>query len=162
MIRPHSLDSETISRLRQLVIATYGGRDDLYAAGKQVGDEDLAVICGKLADDLAGRTADLEQIILMHNEEPGFEEALTSELSAEIMAFLRKERGDKGIVSAVQQEQSDLHKQYDETIAATHDPAAQEVLEQQKKGVDFAEHVLRQVSSEGKPQSDRRDDDPNK
>jgi uncharacterized protein (TIGR02284 family) len=167
MIRPHSLDSKTIARLRQLVVATYSGRDDLYTAAEQVGDDDLSVICRKLADNLAGHAADLEQIILMHNEEPGFEDALTSTLSYEILQFLRKGRGDNGIISVVQKEQSDIQKQYDATIAAARDPAAHEVLEKQKKDVNFAERVLRRVSplyqnnpSATKPHSDKSGDEP--
>lgn len=71
MIRQHSLDSETIARLRQLVVSAYSGRDDLYAAAKQLTDQDLSVICRKLADDLGGNTAVLEQIIVMQGAEPG-------------------------------------------------------------------------------------------
>lgn len=48
MIHPHSLDSTTIARLRQLVVSAYSGRDDLYAAAEQLTDQDLSVICHKL------------------------------------------------------------------------------------------------------------------
>jgi uncharacterized protein (TIGR02284 family) len=146
MIRPHSLESESIARLRHLAAATYAGRDDLYAAAGQVGDEDLSTICRKLADDLADHTAYLEQIIAMHGEEPGFKEAVTSALSEEIMRFLRKGRGDQGIISAVRETQSELREQYDATIAATPDPEAQSILEEQKRDVGFAERVLRKVA----------------
>src|SRR5512133_48742 len=108
MIRPHSLDSETIARIRELVVATYSGRDDLYTAAAQVNDKDLGKICCKLADDLAGSAAYLEQIIIMHEGEPGYANAVTSLLSEEIMKLLRAGRGDRGIVSAIQHEQSEL------------------------------------------------------
>jgi hypothetical protein len=62
---------------------------------------------------------------------------------------------------------SDIQKQYDAAIAATRDPAAQKVLEKQKKDVNFAERVLRLVSPpdrnnppETKPHSDKSDDEP--
>jgi uncharacterized protein (TIGR02284 family) len=153
-MRPYSLNPETIAQLRQLVATNYAGRDDLYAAAEQLDDEDLSAICHKLADDLAGHTAFLEQIIVMHGAEPGFEENIASTLSEEIMQLLRKGRGDQGIVSAVQEKQGQLREKYDETIAATDNPEAQSILEQQKKDVDFAERVLRQVSPADKPPSD--------
>jgi uncharacterized protein (TIGR02284 family) len=160
MSRPHSLDSETIARLRQLVVSTYSGRDDLYAAAKQVTDQDLKAICRKLADDLAGNTAYLEQIIAMQGAEPGVKEALASVLGEEIMELLRKARSDQGVVSAVQQGQGALREQYDATIAATSDAETQSVLQDQKEDVAFAERVLRHVappdrkdSPTGNPQS---------
>jgi hypothetical protein len=69
-IHPHSLDSQTIERLRDLVAATYGGRDDLYQAAANLEDVELAAICRKLADNLAGNSAYLAQILAMHGEPP--------------------------------------------------------------------------------------------
>jgi hypothetical protein len=146
------LDSTTIARLRQLVVSAYSGRDDLYAAAEQLNDQDLSVICHKLADDLGGNTADLEQIIVAQGAEPGFKDAVASVLGEEIMRLLRKTRGDQGVISNVQQQQSALCGQYDAIIAATPDAEAKSVLEDQKKDVDFAARVLRQVAS-----SDRKD-----
>ena len=57
MIHQHSLVAETLARLRQLVVSAYSGRDDLYAAARQLTDQDLSIICRKLADDLGGNTA---------------------------------------------------------------------------------------------------------
>jgi uncharacterized protein (TIGR02284 family) len=145
MIHPGSLDSETIERLRKLIATTYGGRDDLYAAANQLNDEDLSAICRKLADDLAGDTAYLEQIIVMHGQQPEVQNAVTSTLSEAIMKLLRKSRGDEGIVSAAKQRQSQLRQRYNETIAATGHPEAHAILDEQKKHVEFAERVLRQV-----------------
>ncbi len=125
MIRPHSLDPETILRLRLLAATTYSGRDDLYAAASQVSNEDLAIICRRLADDLAGNTAFLEQIIAIHGAEPGFKEAVASALGEEIMRLLREGHGDHGVISVVQAEQRSLRGEYEATIAATHDAEAQ-------------------------------------
>jgi len=146
MIRPGSLNPETIARLRRLVEATYGRRDDLYAAARQLNDDDLSTICHKLADDLAGNTTFLQQIILMHEAEIGSENAAVSALCDEIMKFLRKGRGDQGVIAAVQQEQSELREKYDAAIADTPEAEMQAILQQQQRSVDFAERVLRQVS----------------
>jgi uncharacterized protein (TIGR02284 family) len=146
MIHPGTLDSETVQRLRRLVAATYGGRDELYAAADKLGDRDLAAICRKLADDLAGHTAYLEQVIVMHGQEPGFQDAVASALSEEIMKVLRQSPGDQGVVLAAERGQGQLRRQYDETISATGDPEAQSVLGQQRKHIEFAERVLRQVA----------------
>jgi uncharacterized protein (TIGR02284 family) len=162
MIHPYSLDPETIAQLRQLVATNYAGRDDLYTAAEHLDDEDLSAICRKLADDLAGNTAFLEQIIVMHGAEPGFAEKVAFTLGEEIMQFLRSGRGDQSIVSAMQDKQGQLREKYDETIAATDNPEAQSILEQQKKDVDFAERVLRQVSPADKPQSNADNKDVDK
>jgi uncharacterized protein (TIGR02284 family) len=146
MICPGSFNPETIARLRRLVEATYGGRDDLYAAAKQLNDDDLSAICRKLADELAGNTTFLQQIILIHGAEIGSEKAAVSALGDEIMKFLRKGRGDQGIIAAVQQEQSELREKYDAAIADTAEAEMKAILQQQQKSVDFAERVLRQVS----------------
>lgn len=151
MIRPYSFDSETIAMLRRLVAATYSRRDDLYTAAEQLTDEDLSAICRKLADDLADHTAYLKQIIAMHGQDPGIEETISCTLSGEIMRLLRQDRGDQGIVAAIQGEEAELREQYDATIAAVDNPEAQAVLETQKRDVDFAERVLRRaMRPEGK------------
>jgi len=145
-MQPRPLNVETLERLRELAGAMYGGRDELYAAAKEVGDEDLAVICRTLADDLAGDTAYLEQIIVKHGHEPGFEKAVTSTLSDAIMKILRQGRGDEGVVSQAKQAQTELRERMDETIAQSDDPEVHAVLDQQKQHLDFAERVLRQAA----------------
>jgi uncharacterized protein (TIGR02284 family) len=129
-----------------LAATTYSGRDDLYAAASQVSNEDLAIICRRLAEDLAGNTASLEQIIAIHGAEPGFKEAVASALGEEIMRLLREGHGDHGVISVVQAEQRSLRGEYEATIAATHDAEAQALLERQRRDVDFAERVLRKIT----------------
>jgi rubrerythrin len=146
MIRPYSLDAETLDRLRQLAVAAYGGRDDLYLAAAKINDRELAEICSKLADDLASHAAFLNQIIIMHDEEPGFESVAKSLLGEEIMKLLKKGRGDEGIVSAVERDQIELRKRYEATIAATPDAEVQSILEMQKRDIEFGEHVLHKIS----------------
>ncbi len=143
-MRPHPIDDPTIERLRQLAVAMYGGRDELYAAASHLSNDDLAAICRTLADDLAGDTADLEQIIVSHGREPGFEEAVTSALGEEIMILFRERGGDEGVVSKAKQAQAELREVVDETIGATADPEVQALLDQQKRHIEFAGRVLRQ------------------
>lgn len=145
MIHSQSLDSKTVALLRNLVVATYYVRDDLYLAVDCLKDKDLAAICRKLADDLAGNTAYLEQIILMQNEEPEFEDHMMSSLNTVVMMYLRKNQGDEGIISAIQQGYSYLSDKYYKSIAGTSDSETQKVLEKQKKDVDFAQRVLQKI-----------------
>ena len=145
-MRPHRIDDPTIERLRELVSAMYGGRDELYAAAEQLDNEDLAVICRTLADDLAGDTAYLEQIIVGHGREAGYREAVTSALSEEIMKLFREGRGEEGVVSKAKQGQSELRERVDETIGATQDAEVQSLLAHQKRHIELAERVLRQAA----------------
>ena len=145
-MRPHPIDPDTIDRLRKLVAAMYGGRNELYAAAGQLSNEDLAAICQSLADDLAGDTAYLEQIIVSNGRQPGFDEAVTSALCEQIMKLFRERGGDEGIVSKAKQAQCELRQVVDETIGATCDPEVQWLLDQQRRHVDFAERVLRQAA----------------
>ncbi len=145
-MHPHPIDHETIGRLRRLVAAMYGGHDELYAAAGQLNNDDLAAICQTLADDLAGDTAYLEQIIVSNGRQPGFEEAVTSALSEQIMKLFRERGGDECVVSKAKQAQSELRQVVDETIGATCDPEVQSLLEQQRRHVEFAERVLRQAA----------------
>ena len=162
MIHPHSLDPQTIERLRELVIATYTGRDDLYLAADHLNDEELAAICRKLADDLAGNSAHLEQIIVMHGEKPGSDEKIRAVLGHEIMKFLREHGRDTAILSAAKETQKELRGQYDATIAATGDSEAQGVLKKQRRDVEFAERVLGRIAEheQGKssPKKDAKDE----
>ncbi len=145
-MRPHPIDSRTIERLRGLVAAMYGGRDELYAAADHLGNDDLKAICRTLADDLADDTAYLEQIIVSHGREPGFKQSVTSALSEEIMRLFREGRGEEGVVSKAKQGQSELRERVDETIGATGDAEVQSLLDLQKQHIEFAERVLRQAS----------------
>lgn len=145
-MRPHPIDSETIEQLRRLVVAMYGGRNELYAAAGHVSNDDLREICRKLADDLAGDAAYLEQIIVSHGREPGFNEAVTSALSDQIMQLFRDRRGDEGVVSQAKQAQTEVRERVDETIDATADTEVKSLLDQQKQHIEFAERVLRQAA----------------
>jgi hypothetical protein len=144
-MRPHPIDDQTAECLRKLVVAMYEGRDDLYAAAAHLDNEDLAEICHKLADDLAGDTAYLEQIVVSHGIGPGFEEAVTSALSDQIMRLFREGRGDEGVIFRAGEAQSELHERIEETIGATTDAEVQSLLDQQKRHIQFAERVLRQA-----------------
>jgi uncharacterized protein (TIGR02284 family) len=147
-IRPHSLDPQTIQQLRELVSATYTGRDDLYQAAAGLQDRELSAICRKLADELAGTSAHLSQIIAMHGQEPVGPGSVQSALGDEILRFLREHEHDKGILSVAKKAQAGMREQYDATIAVTQDAEAQALLKQQREEVDFGEKVLRRIARE--------------
>ncbi len=124
----------------------YGGRNELYSAASHLNDDDLKATCQSLADDLAGETTYLEQIVVSHGREPGFEEAITSALSDHVMKLLRERGGDESIVSMAKQAQSELRGVLDEAIDSTRDREVQSLLDQQRRHVEFAERVLRQAA----------------
>lgn len=148
MIHPQSLDTNTIDLIYQLVVATYNERDELYAAAEYLKDEDLSVICRKLAQEMAGNNSYLIQIILMHHEDENIEETLKESNSPEEMMAICNRKGDHGIICAVQKGQNALRRKYDKAIAATSENEMHEILVEQKKDIDFAERVLRKISSE--------------
>ncbi len=124
----------------------YGGRNDLYAAASHLNNDDLKAICETLADDLAGETTYLEQLIVSHGCEPGFEDAITSAFSDQLMKLFRERGGDESIVSMAKQAQSELRGVMDDAIDSTHDPEVQSMLDQQRRHIEFAERVLRQAA----------------
>lgn len=146
MIRPYTLDTDMLQRIRQLVGNLYCGRDDLYQIAEQLTDKELAAICNKLADDLAAKNSHWEQIMLMHGEQPDIQEDLTMVLGAEIMKFLREGQSDKERVNLAQDEESKLAQEYEETIVAVRDPEAQALLKKQKEDVEFGKRVLGQIA----------------
>ncbi|MEN6494269.1 MAG: PA2169 family four-helix-bundle protein [Thermoguttaceae bacterium] len=148
-IQPHSLDPQTIERLRDLVAATYTGRDDLYRAAANLEDSDLSAICHKLADELAGNSAHLSQILAMHGTKPHDAKSVTAVLTEEIMRFLREHEHDKGILSAANKVECGLRERYDTTIAATENAETQALLKKQREDVEFGEKVLRQIAKAG-------------
>ena len=117
-MRPHPIDDETIEQLRKLVAAMYGGRNGLYAAAGHLDSGELKLICRSLAEHLAGETTYLEQIVVSHGRAQGFEEAVTSALSDQIMKLLRDRGGDEFVVSKAKQAQSELRGIMDETIGS--------------------------------------------
>ena len=147
-IHPHSLDSQTIERLRDLVAATYSGRDDLYQAAANLEDAELAAICRKLAEDLAGNSAHLAQILAMHGTKASDTGHVKAALTGEIMRFIREHEHDKGVLSAAKEVERGLGDQYDATIAATGNAEAQALLKKQKEEVEFGEKVLRHIAKE--------------
>jgi uncharacterized protein (TIGR02284 family) len=148
-IRPHSLDPQTVERLRVLVATTYAGRDDLYQVAVHLDDAELASICRKLADELAGNSAHLAQILAMHGTEADDSGAISAVLTDEIVRFLREHERDKGVLSAAKDVERGVRDQYDATIAATENPEAQALVKKQREEADFGEKVLRHIAKDG-------------
>lgn len=145
-IHPHSLDSRTIERLRDLAAATYSGRDDLYLAADNLEDAELAAICRKLADDLAGNGAHLAQILAMHGTEASDTGNVKAAQTDEIIRSIREHEHDKGVLSVAKEVERGLGDQYGATIAATGNAEAQALLKKQKEKVEFGEKVLRHIA----------------
>lgn len=154
-MRPTELDETTLTKIRDLVEASFGSRDELYAAAESLDDEDHKRVCRRLAEYLAEHATSLQQVLAAGGHDP----AGPLDIDGIVAAFfksIRMQRGAAGVLEAAEQCQRGLKHGYDRAIEGSPNREAEEFLREQRDEVDFGERVLRGIKrSQGERGSDQ-------
>lgn len=134
-------DKTTVGGLQELLKTLFTRRDELYAVAELLSDEDHSRICRRLADQLGGHAADLQQIILSNGDKPALP---TSRKQAATRLDQVTAQGRSALAAAEQFEQ-DLRQRYDQTIAWMSDREIEGLLCKQRDEVEFGVCVLRSL-----------------
>ena len=144
------MDRSTLPCLQELIRVNFAARDELYAAAGSVDDEGYRVICQRLADQLAGHAAELQQVVLANEGDPGDcgETYLTAET---LFNAVKCDRGEVGVIAAAEDCERRVRQRYNRAIESTSDLEVAGLLRRQCNNVEFGEHVLRSMARPTQP-----------
>ena len=141
------IDQTTLDELQDLIRTNLVARDSLYTAAENLDNETLQKICRRLADELGGHVAELEQFLLANHAQPvDPDDKVVSLLRAIVLDALQQ---DSATVTALRMGEKcaqQLKSQYQEAIENTGNRRAQGLLHQQQKTVESGEDVLHALS----------------
>jgi uncharacterized protein (TIGR02284 family) len=150
MIRPNSLDECTTERIQHLIRTVFAGRDDLYAAADTLDNERIAEICRRLAQELGGHAAELQQLVLLQGREPAKPETVESRLQRAVLELMKSKHGNEAVVAEVETSENQVKRHYEEAIDATPNREVKGVLRRHRDDAQFGEDVLHELRSAAK------------
>ena len=152
-MQPRELDKKTLDKIRELVEANFGGRDELYAAAESLDDQDAERVCRRLAEHLAGHATDLQHILAACGHEVTGPLDI-DDIVAALFESIKQQQGAPGIFEVAEGKQRDLKRGYDRAIEETTTEDTKELLRGQRNQIEFAESVLRRMKhSESKTEN---------
>lgn len=153
-MRPHKIDQDTLRLVEGLVAANFSARDDLYAAAKALDDDALAEICRRLAENLGGNAADLQQWLMSAGEEPSEPSEVVRRLQQVVIQLLKERHGSTSVLAEVETSEHELKERYDQAIENAEDSDVEELLRRQRDDVEFGERVINKVKGNVVPPED--------
>ncbi len=140
----NEIDQATLDGIQDLIRTNLVSRDSLYAAAKNLDSETLQRICRRLADELGGHVAELQQFLLVRHEQPiGPDDNVVSKLRVIVAEALQQSPAEVIALEAGEKCTHELKKQYEEAIEHTGNRQAKGILHQQRKTVESGDDVLR-------------------
>lgn len=139
---------EALERIQELIESNFSGRDELYAAAESLDDAARQRVCRRLAQHLAGHAAHLQQIVSASGTDPAGPLDLEA-IAAALFDLARMHSGERGVLKAAAEGESNLKQDYDRAIHATDDRDTEDLLKRQRKQVEFGEQVLRGMGADG-------------
>lgn len=148
MLPAQDVDQMTMQRVRELVRGNFATRDELYAAAEALDDDAIAEICRRLADDLGGNAADLQQLLLIAGQqppEPTDGDKLARRLQEIVIELLDERHGQTIVLTEAEAAEQQLKQVYDSAIEATPNDQVEGLLRTQREDVAFGETVLHKM-----------------
>ena len=145
MLPTQNIDSMTLQKVRELVRSNFAARDELYAAAEELDDEALSGICRRLADDLGGNAADLQQLLMVEGQSPAEPDGVVRRLQEIVIETLASRHGPNTVLAEAEAAEQQLKEDYDSVIEATPDDQVEGLLRSQREDVAFGATVLRKV-----------------
>ncbi len=136
-------DRTTLNELQELLRVLYRRRDELYAVAVLLQVDDHTRICCRLADQLGGHAADLEQIIIANGVRP------VAPSSTKHSSDLHERMASEGrsALATAEQFEHDMSQHYDRTIECVADREVEGLLCKQRDEIEFGVCVLRNLNT---------------
>jgi uncharacterized protein (TIGR02284 family) len=140
------IDPATAEKVQDLIRTNLASRDTLYAMADNLSGPALEKVCRRLADELGGNVAELQQLLLTRGVEPVEpDDALATMLRDALLEVLRQEPSYGTIVEKASECEHALKKQYETAINETQNKRVEGVLYQQRKEVELGEEVFEAI-----------------
>jgi uncharacterized protein (TIGR02284 family) len=153
------LNREALDQIQKLIEANFSGRDELYAAARSLDHEARRKVCRRLAEHLAGHAAELQQIVTACGVQAA-SPLDVDEIAYALFELARVNRGETGVLEAAAEGEQNLRQDYDQALDEVSNPAAENMLRRQRRGVEFGEQVLRGMTDDGDGDDDDKQDRP--
>ena len=140
-----SLDDRTEQAIVDLIRLNFSARESLYAAANALDNEQLAEICRRLADDLGGHAAELQQLVLAFGDSPEAADSLEMYLDTATLELLKQRRGEMAVLAQAEAREQEVKQRYDETIRSARHSEMRGVLLRQREKTQFGVNVLRSI-----------------
>jgi uncharacterized protein (TIGR02284 family) len=148
----NQIDQGTLDTVQDLIRTNLVSRDGLYAAATKLDGAALQRICRRLADELGGHVADLQQLLLARGQKPvGPEDNLVRKLRAVVLEVLQQQPSSQHVVAEVEECTRVLKKEYDTAIKQTDDVQIKNVLHRQRQDAEFGGDVLGAIEEVHRP-----------
>jgi uncharacterized protein (TIGR02284 family) len=139
----NQIKRETLDTIQDVIRTNLVSRDGLYAAAAKLDGQALRRICTRLADELGGNVADLQQLLLARGQKPvGPDDELVRKLRAVVLEVLQQQPSPQHIVAEAEECARVLKKEYDAALTQTDDPQIKNVLHRQRQEAEFGGDVL--------------------
>jgi uncharacterized protein (TIGR02284 family) len=155
------IDQSTLDLVQDLIRTNLVSRDSLYAAADKLDGPALQRVCRRLADELGGHVADLQQLLLGRGQKPvGPEDELVKKLRFVVLEVLQQRPTAQDVVIEAEGRARWLKKEYDAAIAQAEDRQIKSLLHLQRKNAEFGGEVLEAIEEvhRAADESPRHDD----
>ena len=138
------ISQPTLDAIQDLIRTNLVSRDGLYAAAQNLDNETLQRIVRRLADELGGHVAELQQFLVARHEQPvGPGDQVVAKLRVIVLDALKDGRAEADTLEAGEKCTHQLKERYEEALETTENLRAKGILHQQHKVVESGEEVLR-------------------
>jgi len=140
------IDEATLEIVQDLIRTNLVSRDGLYAAADKLDGPALQKVCRRLADELAGHVADLQQLVLRYGQKPvGPEDWFVQKLRSVVLEVLQQQPSSQHVVIEAEGRERWLKKEYDAAIEQARDGQIKGLLHLQRKNAEFGGEVLEAI-----------------
>jgi len=141
-----NIDQSTLDAVQALIRTNLVSRDSLYAAADKLDGVALQNVCRRLADELGGHVADLQQLLLARGQTPvGPEDGLVKKLRFIVLDVLQQQQSAQQVVLEAEGREKSLKEEYDAAIGQSDDEQIKGLLHLQRKNAEFGGQVLEAI-----------------
>lgn len=148
------LSPQMITRIEELVDASFCGRDELYAAAKTLDDERRSRICHQLAEHLAGHAIELQQLLTVNRHQPP--QPIDTYAVAEAFFQLAMNRdGEAEVLKIAENCERTVKERFEKVIESAPEGDTSAILSRQRDNIEFGEQVLQSMQEPPPKPQDR-------
>jgi uncharacterized protein (TIGR02284 family) len=140
------IEQATAEKVQDLIRTNLANRDTLYAMADKVSGAAVEKVCRRLADELGGNVAELQQLLLTRGIKPVEpDDEVYATLRDALREVLCQEPSFQAIVEKASECEHALKEQYDTAINEAQNKRVEGVLHQQRKEVELGQEVFEAI-----------------